>query len=117
MTQTSTSERAALIARLDKAREAWLRQDAMVTAMRTATEAGPGDEVDRAMVQAQVEEQLTLAASLRQHVEDLASALERADGGGYGTCEACGGTIPRQRLKLFPAATRCVTCQATFERR
>lgn len=117
MTQTSTPARAALVARLDKAREAWQRQDAMVTAMRAAIEAGPGDEIDLAMVQAQVEEQMNLAASLQQHVDDLTAALERADDGHYGTCEACGREIPRQRLRLFPAATRCVACQTTFERR
>ena len=40
----------------------------------------------------------------------LQAALARLDEGEYGYCEACGDEIAPGRLKLDPAATRCVEC-------
>jgi phage/conjugal plasmid C-4 type zinc finger TraR family protein len=31
-------------------------------------------------------------------------------------CEDCGDSIPRARRKAVPGCTRCVSCQAEFER-
>lgn len=44
-------------------------------------------------------------------------ALARLAAGGYGGCETCGEPIPVERLEIFPAATSCVACKATKERR
>ncbi|UYV38836.1 TraR/DksA C4-type zinc finger protein [Rhodobacteraceae bacterium D3-12] len=40
----------------------------------------------------------------------LAAALARMDEGEFGFCEDCGDKIPDGRLRLDPAATRCVSC-------
>ncbi|MFN3209684.1 MAG: TraR/DksA family transcriptional regulator [Roseovarius sp.] len=40
----------------------------------------------------------------------LTSALARMDAGEFGFCEDCGDRIAPARLRLDPAATRCVDC-------
>jgi DnaK suppressor protein len=57
--------------------------------------------------------QRTLELSLQQ-VED---ALRRYDEGTYGICETCGNPIAEKRLRAYPAATHCIDCQSTLERR
>jgi DnaK suppressor protein len=46
------------------------------------------------------------AAELR----GVESALGRLAAGAYGRCEVCGRDIPVERLRVRPAATRCVAC-------
>jgi RNA polymerase-binding protein DksA len=43
------------------------------------------------------------------------AALKRLDAGTYGTCEACGEDIPRERLAASPFAARCIACQTRAE--
>jgi DnaK suppressor protein len=54
------------------------------------------------------------AVVLRQHIEqrvaDLEDAIGRAEKGLYGICEACGVTIPPERLEALPFTTFCVPC-------
>lgn len=52
------------------------------------------------------------ATQARRDVEArrLAAALVRIDEGEYGYCEDCGREIPPGRLRLDPAASRCVSC-------
>lgn len=52
------------------------------------------------------------ATQARRDVEArrLAAALVRIDEGEYGYCEDCGREIPQGRLRLDPAASRCVSC-------
>jgi DnaK suppressor protein len=40
----------------------------------------------------------------------LIAALKRMDDGEFGYCEECGDEIAEARLRLDPAATRCVDC-------
>ncbi len=40
----------------------------------------------------------------------LRAALERIEEGEFGFCEDCGEKIAAGRLRLDPAATRCVSC-------
>lgn len=53
-------------------------------------------------VRAAGERQAQRAAELRRH-------------GAYGLCEACGQPIGRVRLEAVPEATRCISCQASWE--
>ena len=53
---------------------------------------------------------------LDQNREQMERALERLREGAYGVCEGCGRRIPEARLKYQPAATRCVDCQAHWDR-
>ena len=41
-------------------------------------------------------------------LREVEAALERLDGGTYGTCAACGKTIPVERLEAVPWTTLCI---------
>jgi RNA polymerase-binding transcription factor DksA len=49
-----------------------------------------------------------LAAEAQAERTRLLAALDRVAAGTYGLCEVCGRPIPVGRLKVRPAATRCV---------
>lgn len=51
----------------------------------------------------------------KEELMAIAAARERMDDGSYGECDDCGKAIPFERLKVEPAASRCVTCQTAFE--
>lgn len=63
------------------------------------------------------------ASGAHRHAEDLAEAaahaLARLDAGLATACEACGVTLPFDRLDSAPAAVRCTTCApaGTFDAR
>jgi RNA polymerase-binding transcription factor DksA len=46
----------------------------------------------------------------------LEAARTRLAEGSYGTCDDCGGDIGLARLRVNPAATRCVDCQRVHEK-
>lgn len=50
-----------------------------------------------------------LANTLRGELDDVEHALGRLDEGTYGTCEACGDTIPDADLAASPQTRACVT--------
>jgi RNA polymerase-binding transcription factor DksA len=51
----------------------------------------------------------------RRELADIAIALERADAGAFGLCDACGGDIDPLRLEALPATPFCVGCARTHE--
>ena len=54
-----------------------------------------------------------LAATLereRRTLVEIDSALVRMKKGEYGTCDVCGGAIPKARLDALPWARRCIRC-------
>lgn len=59
---------------------------------------------------------LSLQEDIAGRLEDVARALDKLDSGTYGTCEACGETIPDERLEAVPGARYCVEHQAAQER-
>jgi DnaK suppressor protein len=46
----------------------------------------------------------------------LEEARRRFDEGSYGTCTDCGNEIDYRRLRVNPAAIRCIRCQTRFEK-
>ena len=46
----------------------------------------------------------------------LEAARTRLVDGSYGTCANCGGEIGFERLRVNPAAVRCVECQRVHEK-
>ena len=46
----------------------------------------------------------------RGQLELVGRALERLDGGDYGTCEDCQGDVGQARLESLPYAITCVNC-------
>jgi len=62
----------------------------------------------------EVEEYSTLLSvehSLELRLKNINLALEKIKKGKYGICEKCGKEIPIERLKAFPEAKICTTCQ------
>ena len=53
-------------------------------------------------------EGLRLAAE--RDLAEIDEALTRWSSGDYGRCEGCGRSIPIERLRVRPAARRCVPC-------
>jgi DnaK suppressor protein len=51
-----------------------------------------------------------LLADAESHMDDLDEALVRLDGGNYSICEACGRTIPTERLEAVPGCRTCIEC-------
>jgi len=47
---------------------------------------------------------------------DLEAARLRLDGGSYGICADCSAEIDYARLRVNPAALRCVACQTRYEK-
>jgi DnaK suppressor protein len=50
-----------------------------------------------------------------QELRDVDAALQRLTLGTYGVCVRCGEPIDSQRLRAYPTATRCITCQRIEE--
>ena len=46
----------------------------------------------------------------RQQLRQVVDALRRIEEGVYGSCKACGGPIPFERLMVFPETLSCTTC-------
>ncbi len=47
-----------------------------------------------------------------REIVEIDAALGRIADGTYGTCEACGGAIGRDRLRALPEVRRCQRCSA-----
>ena len=63
---------------------------------------------DTAQVAAEQVENRTLAATLKDQLDDVEAALGRIDQGSYGTCETCETPIAAARLDAMPSARFCI---------
>jgi DnaK suppressor protein len=52
----------------------------------------------------------------KQQLAEVLDALQRIEGGHYGTCADCGKPVPEGRLEAKPEAARCVACQGKRDR-
>jgi len=77
---------------------------------------GIPEETDLAQALSDRETSDLLVHLLDENREQVERALERLRDGSYGICEGCGRRIPEARLQYQPAATRCVECQAHWDR-
>ena len=70
--------------------------------------------------EAQVEEARATADTIHRILDEDAIQAEHARArlaeGGYGVCEDCSGKIATERLEALPDATRCVSCQAEWDK-
>jgi DnaK suppressor protein len=73
-------------------------------------------ESDFAQVQAERANTQTIRQVLERDREQAAHARDRHAKGAYGVCEDCGREIGDERLAALPDATRCVSCQAGWEK-
>ena len=77
---------------------------------------GIPEETDLAQALTDRETSDLLVHLLDQNREQVERALDRLRDGAYGICEGCARPIPAARLEYQPAATRCVECQAHWDR-
>lgn len=57
-----------------------------------------------------VDEQVAIAQNEEFLLSEVVAALERIDGGTYGSCTRCGGPIASERLNAAPYAALCIDC-------
>ena len=74
------------------------------------------DDGDWAVVDISEDINLRKLAAHRKALHDIDESLRKINEGSYGVCEECGEEIGEKRLKVLPAATRCVICQGNKER-
>ena len=77
---------------------------------------GVGDTGDESVVRMMTDLHLQEAGRDLEELRDIEAALRRMDGGSYGDCDECGNEIGYARLEAQPTATRCVQCQALYEK-
>lgn len=53
---------------------------------------------------------LGVTDTLEKNLVAVNEALERIETGTYGKCTNCQGDIPVERLRVFPAASTCISC-------
>lgn len=77
----------------------------------------PDRVLDNAAIDTDASEQFghVNAEGLRKEIDwtliQTRKALTRIKIGKYGICEACGKMIDTDRLMIFPAATKCISCE------
>ncbi len=82
------------------------------------TSEGAGDDqADAGAKTYEREHELALSYNSQDLLTQIERAVQRMDGGTYGTCESCARPIGKARLQVFPRATLCVTCKQREERR
>lgn len=59
---------------------------------------------------------LTRAEDLNTRLHAIEGALRAVEAKTYGICQMCGCVIPRERLKAYPFAVRCVQCKDQWEK-
>ncbi len=59
--------------------------------------------------------ELTIADAQTKLLANIDDALRAIQSKTYGICQVCGCLIPRDRLRAFPFAIRCVKCKADYE--
>jgi RNA polymerase-binding transcription factor len=72
-------------------------------------------EADRASAELGREVDLRAREMLLRRMRDLELAAARVTTGTYGRCETCGQAIPVARLRAFPQAALCISCQGARE--
>lgn len=71
---------------------------------------------DDAVADAAAEMDVAMAIRESQELQSIEAALVRIENGDYGECIDCGSEIAHARLKAYPMAARCLTCQEKHER-
>lgn len=75
-----------------------------------------GDTGDESVAHMMTDLSLSAATRDVNELRDVDRALRRIADGTYGECVDCGGDIDYERLKAYPTAMRCVTCQTQHEK-
>ena len=73
------------------------------------------DPGDQALTSSMENVRNALQESERDEYVRIIKALQMIEDGSYGICADCGQPISEKRLKSYPNAVRCVSCQEVFE--
>ena len=118
LTREERAELDQLIRREHKRLMAELREEIEQSRQETfgAVEGGVGDSADEAV--ADLLSDLDTAEITRDlgDIRALEAAMARLADGTYGRCIGCGLDIGVARLRVQPAARRCVVCQELYEK-
>lgn len=68
------------------------------------------DEDENASEVEEYTDNLAVTTNLEKQLKEISEALERMENGTYGICENCSKEIPLERLRVYPAAKRCLDC-------
>ncbi len=95
------------------------RRKALMTEIEGDSEPhNPGNDVTSAVGEEEADEaedlanQLAIAQSLREEVQEIDLALERMQEGTYGICKNCGKEISKEVLNVAPESSLCEACKA-----
>jgi DnaK suppressor protein len=77
---------------------------------------GVGDAGDESVQRMVIDLHLQEAGRDLEELRDIDGALRRIEDDDYGDCEQCGNEIGYARLEVQPTATRCILCQAQYEK-
>lgn len=75
----------------------------------------PCEEIEQAQVTRDRDTAEALRCLLAETRAEVTHALDRMKQGAYGYCEDCFATIPEERLRIVPEASRCIHCQLCWE--
>lgn len=109
--------------RLISERERVAREAEALEGELAAPSLDPGEErphrqhmAEAASYAVEREMDLTLEENAKNLLARIDHALEKLEGGTYGTCDSCGGEIGAARLRASPHAALCIDCQRRRER-
>jgi DnaK suppressor protein len=77
---------------------------------------GDGDAADEAVADMIVDTDNAVIGLHLQKANDLNAALDRIQTGAYGVCIDCNDSIGFERLRAYPTAKRCISCQQLHEK-
>jgi RNA polymerase-binding transcription factor DksA len=76
----------------------------------------PADPADAGANLSEADRTLAVLEAAQRQRSQVLDALDRLDGGSYGTCIGCDRPVPAGRLEARPEAARCVACQSKADR-
>jgi DnaK suppressor protein len=76
----------------------------------------PADPADAGANLSETDRTLAVLEAAQRQRAQVLDALDRLDGGSYGTCIGCDRPVPEGRLEARPEAARCVACQSKADR-
>jgi DnaK suppressor protein len=92
-----------------------LEQELMRMSQEKVSDDQVQDPGDQAMTSTMESLRTSLQAAELMEYKRILRALEKIDEGTYGVCVDCSEPIKEKRLKLYPNAERCLSCQEAFE--
>lgn len=105
------------LTRLETVRAALAQESTLEDADRDPSSEGASDQhpADLGSELFERERAVSILQRVEAELADVRRARSRLAAGTYGSCEACGATIPLERLAARPATRFCITDQSRAE--